>query len=165
MINKSEIKVFNTDVEVGMRVLVTLSENKKGMDLQRIVYYDYFLLHLHDVFEEQISLHPSNPYHATEIAVRRELIQEGIKLMSLKGLIDVKYVTDGIHYSKNKMTDEFLQYFESSYFIKLRTNAKFVAEKFRKFSDKKLQKFVYSNIGKWSGEFERESLFRGGDYE
>lgn len=151
-------KIFNTPEEVGIRVLLILSQSMDAMDLQRLVYYDYFLLHLNDILKDQDSIHPSNPYHATEIAIKRKLIQEGINLMSKKGLIDIHFSIQGISYSRNKMTIEFLEYFDSNYFNKLEKNARIVEENFNTFTDEKIQNYVYENIGKWTGEFESESL-------
>lgn len=88
---KMKIKIFNSPEEIGVRTLFILDVCGKRMSSQRIMYYDYFALHLNDIDEQYESLHPDNPNHSSEIAVRRVLINKGLNLMIAKGLISIKY--------------------------------------------------------------------------
>lgn len=160
MMNK--IKIFNTPEEVGVRILFILSLCNKRMSSQRIMYYDYFILHLYDIDSVYDSLHPDNPNHSSEIAVKRDIINRGLKLMISKGLLDIKYTKTGIYYQKNSITDPFLQMFKNGYVDKLKQNISVVNERFDKYSDGQIYKYIDRSIGSWYGEFEKEH-FSGGE--
>ena len=76
-----KIQIFNSPEEVGVRILFILDICQKRMSFQRIMYYDYFSLHLRDLDKAQESLHPDNPNHSSEIAIKRDLISKGLNLI------------------------------------------------------------------------------------
>ncbi len=160
----NKIKIFNSPEEVGVRILFILSICNKRMSSQRIMYYDYFILHLNDIDSMYESLHPDNPNHSSEIAVKRDIINRSLQLMISKGLLDIKYTKTGIYYQKNTITDAFLQMFKNGYVDKLKQNINVVSERFEKYSDGQIYRYIDKNIGSWSGEFEKE-YFSGGEID
>jgi len=120
------------------------------------MYYDYFILHLGDIDNEYISLHPDNPNHSSEIAIRRNIINKGLTLLVSKGLLDIKYTKSGIYYKKNEITDPFVKLFFNGYVEHLKRNISVVNEKFSGFSDVQIYKYINKHIGSWKGEFEKE---------
>lgn len=161
----SKTNLYNTPYEVGARVLILLNYSVIPIDLQRIIYYDYLVLHYGDIDKNYESLHPSNPYHITELYVRRKFIQEALDLISRKGLIDITLSKHGFLYSSNKMGRKFIKCFDSDYFSKLEKFAQLVIDFFKDFSGSEIDAYISNNIGKWKDEFETESLFRGKDNE
>ncbi len=161
---KNKIKIFNSPEEVGVRILFILSICDKRMSSQRIMYYDYFILHLNDIDSIYDSLHPDNPNHSSEIAVKRDIINRSLQLMISKGLLDIKYTKTGIYYQKNNITDAFLQMFKNGYVDKLRQNISIVSGRFEKNSDGQIYRYIDKSIGSWSGEFEKE-YFSGGEID
>ena len=159
---KKKIKIFNSPEEVGVRILFILDVCGNRMSSQRIMYYDYFALHLNDIDDNYDSLHPDNPNHSSEIAVRREKINQGLNLMISKGLLNVKYSKTGIYYQKNQLTSSFIELFQNGYSDRLKQNITIVDKLFREYSDNKIYKYVNKNIGSWVGEFEKDTDF-GGD--
>ncbi len=159
---KVKIKIFNSPEEIGVRTLFILDVCGKKMSSQRIMYYDYFALHLNDIDEEYESLHPDNPNHSSEIAVRRVLVNKGLNLMIAKGLISIKYSKTGIYYQKNQFTTSFIDLFQNGYVDQLKKNIKSVDEKFSNYSDNQIYKYINKNIGSWVGEFEKD-IYAGGD--
>lgn len=155
------IKIYNTPYEIGIRVLVLLDKSEKPLDLQRLIIYDYLVLHYGDIDNRYQSLHPDNPFHATELFIRRDMIINSIKLICRKGLVDIKLLNTGIYYKSNELGHNFLSYFESGYFNKLKDNATLVIDKFEKYSDTNLKDYIDKNVGNWKDEFENEALFRG----
>lgn len=117
---KTKIKIFNSPEEIGVRILFILDIYKKKMSSQRIMYYDYFSLHLNDIDNTYESLHPDNPNHSSEIAVRRDLIKKALNIMIEKGLISIKYLKTGIYYERNKLTTSFVDLFENGYATQLK---------------------------------------------
>lgn len=159
---KKKIKIFNSPEEVGVRILFILDVCGNRMSSQRIMYYDYFALHLKDIDDNYESLHPDNPNHSSEIAVRREKINQGLNLMISKGLLNVKYSKTGIYYQKNQLTSSFIALFKNGYSDRLKQNITIVDKMFREYSDNRIYKYVNKNIGSWVGEFEKDTDF-GGD--
>lgn len=155
------VKIYNTSEEIGVRILFIVQICQKRMSSQRIMYYDYFALHLCDIDRSYESLHPDNPNHSSEIAIRRKFINEGINLMISKGLLSIKYTQTGIYYVHNNITDKFLEMFDNEYVEKLKRCIFIVNEKFSSYSDKQIYKYIDKNIGSWVGEFERNSYVGG----
>jgi len=159
---KNKIKIFNSSEEVGVRILFILDVCGKRMSSQRIMYYDYFALHLNDIDDAYESLHPDNPNHSSEIAVRRVLVNKGLNLMISKGLVSIKYSKTGIYYQKNQLTTSFIDLFQNGYVERLKKNIEAVEVKFSYYSDKQIYKYIDKNIGSWVGEFEKD-IYTGGD--
>lgn len=154
--------VFNSPLEVGLRVLYILNElYPKGCDLQRLVYYDYILVHSSDVPNGPQSIHPSIPHRTSEILIKRELVKRGLTLMNSKQLIKSIFDETGILYSATELTKPFLEYNNSDYASNLKSVSKWLVDKFETFSDEKLSQFIKNNIDVWGGEFTKESLLRG----
>lgn len=158
----SETYVFNTTLEIGLRCIVILNEIKEcPIDLQRLIYFDYIIVHYGDVDPKHESLHPPTPHRSGEILVKRDLVTDGLLLMISKKLIEVEYGANGIFYRASSYCEPFLNHFESRYLLQLREVAKIMAKKFSKYSDRELKKFMTENIDRWGGEFTRESFVRG----
>lgn len=157
-----KIQIFNSAEEVGVRILFILDIYQKRMSFQRIMYYDYFSLHLRDLDKALKSLHPDNPNHSSEIAIKRDLINKGLKLILAKGLVGVKYTKTGIYYQSNHLTHDFISLFENGYVEQLKKNISIVNGFFLNQTDKQIYKYVDRNIGKWVGEFENNAV-AGGD--
>jgi len=157
-----EARLFNTPLEVGLRSLFILkSTYPKSIDLQRLVYYDYLMLHSGDIEAGPKSLHPSLPQRAAEITVKRDIISRGLMLMKSKELVSVSFDATGIGYKATKLTTPFLQFLSHPYSKSLDTLADWVVTKFSNFSDENLDTFVSNNLSVWGSEFENESLIRG----
>ena len=154
---------FNSPLESGLRLLFVFNNtNKRFMDLQRLVYYHYLLIHSSDIpgapFE---SLHPEMPNRSFEILIGRKIIRRGIDLLLSKGLICVHYTKSGIRYKSNKNTPLFMEHLSSNYSKELEKRAKWVCEKYDPVSDNKLNEFMQSNLGTWGAEFSREFHLMG----
>ena len=133
----------------------------QSCDIQRLIYYDYFLIHASDIDNDYESIHPDTPYRSGEIAIKREVLHKGLVLLCKKDLINIEFLENGIYYKASELTENFLNYFESSYFAKLNTMSKYIIEFFNDFSDEKLSNFVENKIRNWGVEFVKESIIRG----
>ncbi len=152
---------FNTPIETGLRALVLLIAIKpKFVDLHRLVYYDYLLVHSGDVNGGPESLHPAVPHRSGEWLVRRELVSEGLDAMFKKELIQKRFNKKGITYGASELTGPFLDHLSSNYAKEIRQKALWVISTFEGHSDYALSRFMESNLGKWGAEFKLESLIR-----
>ncbi|MFZ1321131.1 MAG: ABC-three component system middle component 2 [Ignavibacteria bacterium] len=158
--------VFNSPLEIGLRVLYVLNELfPMGCDLQRLVYYDYLLIHSGDVPEGPKSIHPSIPHRSTEILVKRELLKKGLTLMNSKQLVETVFDSTGISFKASKLTRPFIEYNKSEYAKRLKEISVWLVKKFNNYSDDNLSLFIKNNLDIWGGEFSKESLFRGSENE
>lgn len=156
----NNVSIYNTYYEIGVRVLLLLNFTSGPIDLQRIIYYDYLMLHYGDIDEDYKSVHPANPFHTTELYIRRELIQSALDLICKKGLTNIIFSNNGFLYDISSLGRNFIKCFESDYFAKLIKYAQLVTNRFDNFSVNDLNEFISINVGKWKDEFENEILFR-----
>jgi hypothetical protein len=156
-----DIRLFNTPVEYGLRSLFILSGiAPKAADLQRLIYFDYLVLHTADIDSEQTSLHPSYPYRSAEILIKRERLRNGLLIMKSRQLISIKFDGGGINYAASPLTQKFLQYLTSDYAKQLKSSVSFVIEKFNTYSDSELDQYMKQNLETWGSEFSREAYLR-----
>jgi hypothetical protein len=146
------IKVFNNELEMGLRILVILETvYPKSYDIEMINYYDYFILHTKDIGGDK-SLHADVPNRYGELSVKRELIRNSTKLLLSRGLINVEYSGKGIEYRASEATSPFLANLEEEYTVKLIENATWVHNKFKDYSFDDFNRFIMENKNKWGTE-------------
>ncbi|WP_149205792.1 ABC-three component system middle component 2 [Flavobacterium johnsoniae] len=152
--------VFNSPLEFSLRCLCIINHEKnQGIDLNKLVYYDYLILNTGDI-SDLASMHPAIPFRGAQVLVKREVIKQALSLLISKQLIDLKFDNDGIRYYKNDLTSPFVNYLESEYIMDLHKRISWVSEHFFSYKDDELSGFINSNMDKWGGEFIKESIFR-----
>jgi len=153
---------FNSPLESGLRSLYLLDEiNLDDVDLQRLVFYDYLLVHSGDVTNGPVSLHPNIPHRSGEWVVRRNIVSQGLDMMFSRQLITKKFTENGICYSSSNLTKPFLNHLKSEYSKNLREYSKWVIDTFGNESEDELKRFMTSHIGEWGAEFKMESILTG----
>lgn len=158
----SETYIFNTPLEIGLRCTVILTELKgQPLDFQRLIYFDYLLVHFGDADANYESLHPATPLRSGEILIKRDVLGQGLLLMIKKKLVEVEYGPNGIQYKAPSYCEGFLNHFESKYMLQLRETARLLVSKFSECSNDDLKKYMMDNLDHWGGEFTKESLVRG----
>jgi hypothetical protein len=126
---------FNTPYEVGFRSLVVLAEIfADAADLQRLIFYDYLMVHSGDISEGPQSLHPATPFRAQEYAVRRDILSNGLLLMASRNLAQIRVTSAGIEYSATELTVPFLDRLTTRYVKVLAERAEWVHEVFGRMS-------------------------------
>lgn len=150
---------FNSPLECGLRTLVVLTAAEPAAcDLQRLIFYDYLLVHSGDVPDGPESIHPPTPLRSGEALVRRQWIERGLLLMISRELVVRTFSERGIQYQASPLTASFLGYMEQPYTKKLQDRAKWVIDRFGAYSDQQLLQFFKENLDRWGGEFIREEL-------
>ncbi|MDD1505888.1 hypothetical protein PVA17_24550 [Lysinibacillus sp. CNPSo 3705] len=153
--------LFNSSLEVALRILVLLNRaESNNFDIDRLVIFDYFILHRNDIDKNQESIHPPLPHRSSEIIIRRKLVQEGLDVLISRGLISTIYHNTGVFYSANRSTSLFVDLLKSTYFSKLTLVVEWVLSKYGNVSTPMLNKIINENIHIWGGEFEYEALVR-----
>jgi hypothetical protein len=155
----NKISLFNGPVESGLRSAVLLYAIYPGvLSLQRLVIYDYFIIHSDDIPDGPAGLHPKTPYRSEELLVRRDSLRRGLKLFMSRGLIGDHYCDSGIVYIATDHTGAFLDALTSDYTLELRKIGEWVIDRFSSFSDQELHVLVKENLGEWGAEFEMDSV-------
>lgn len=147
--------LFNSSVESGLRSLCLLFEAfPLEFDLQRLVFFDYMLVHSADAPNGPSSLHPATPFRSNELLVRRHLIESGLHLLSSKGLITVTASQMGFLYRATDPAASFLLSLTEEYTKLLRQRAAWVVQTYSRASDSQLSAIFNENLDRWGSEFE-----------
>ena len=154
--SKSRVRVFNSPLETALRLLFIFNKSNRTFDLQRLVYYNYLLIHSSDVPNAPKSIHADLPRRSCEMLVNRAVIKKALTVLISRGLIDVVYSKKGIEYRRNDATMLFSEYLKSSYSEKLRERSEWLSLEFDKRNDEELSRDVDANLGKWGSEFSVE---------
>jgi hypothetical protein len=150
---------FNGPVEIGLRALAVLVAAFPNVySLQRLVAFDYLLVHSDDVPGGPPGLHPKTPRRGGELCVRREVVRKGLLLYQSRGLIQQIYETRGVYYGATERSAGFLDVLETLYVQGLRERADWLITKLGSLSEADLARFIGQHIGSWGTEFATESV-------
>ena len=153
------VSPFNGPVEIGLRALCVLTTAfPVAYALQRLVVFDYFLVHSDDIEGGPEGLHPRTPHRGGEILVRRGVIQEGLTLYESRGLIERVYKDGGIFFAATDKSADFLDTLSTKYLTDLRERADWAVDSFGALEDADLDGMVRDRIGTWGAEFSMESV-------
>ncbi len=145
---------FNSPLEAGLRALsVLVPSYPEGMDLQRLVAFDYLVVHTGDAGGPE-SLHAELPLRATELLVRRQLVERGLLLMISRGLIERLPTEAGIVYLAGDMAETFLGSLSAPYLADLWERGDWVVHTFAELDDTQLRATMQDLAGKWIEEFQ-----------
>jgi hypothetical protein len=156
---RSRFAPFNSPIETGLRSLCVLTANfPTPCSLQRLVIFDYLLVHSDDIPGGPPGLHPQTPHRSGEILVRRGVLHAGLLLYQSRGLIETVYTKDGVFYAGTEHAAAFLDALSTPYVSGLRDRADWVVERFGPLTDNALTSLVREHIGEWGAEFALESV-------
>ena len=145
---------FNSALECGLRALAVLaSAYPASADLQRLVAYDYLLVHSEDA-DGPSSLHPNTPHRNGELLVRHTLIESGLFLLLSRSLIERFATSKGIEYRAMDAAQAFLDGLASDYMRTLRARADWVSLTFTPMNDGELKDFVEVHFDQWTTKFQ-----------
>lgn len=155
---------FNGAVEIGLRALAILNDAfPEAYSLQRLVVFDYLVVHSDDMPDGPIGLHPQTPHRGGELLVRRNVLQEGLLLYQSRGLIERRFEKAGVFYAATERSASFLDALNTDYVTGLRERAAWLAKSFSKLSDEELEQTVRVHLGEWGAEFVMESVLWAGE--
>ena len=153
------IAPFNGPLEIGLRTISILNDAyPDAYSLQRLVIFDYLVVHSDDIDGGPKGLHPQTPHRSGELLVRRDSLQKGLYLYMSRNLAERRFQNVGILYAATEYTGAFLDTLESKYTRDLRERAAWLVSQFGSMTDAQLDKFVRLHIDKWGAEFELESV-------
>jgi hypothetical protein len=146
--------VFNSIFETGVRAIFLLvSMYPDTVDLEDLVALDHLVVHSEDVGGPN-SLHPATTSHATEMLVRRELIQNGLLLMQTRSMVERIANAEGIFYRAGDEAHNFVRYLTSPYFPELRQAATFLIDLRKRLGRSEFQRLVEQQLERWAIQFQ-----------
>jgi len=153
---------FNSPLETGLRALAILvSSYPSSFDLQRLVDFDYIVVHSGDL-GGPTSMHAPLPQRASELVVRREIVDAGLTLMMSRGLVARLATADGIQFIATDRASSFLGALSSSYTLQLKDRAEWIASNFAHLGHEQMRGAMRDILKEWSIQFQPTERPRGG---
>lgn len=151
--HEANITIFNSALETGVRSVIILTANyPNALDLQRLVDFDYLVVHSGDVNGPE-SLHPPIPMREGELLIRRTIIESGLALMMSRGLITRIMSVEGIVYQASDYAKPFVDSLVTPYMRSLDKRANWAAETFGSMDNQELQNLINKFFNKWTTQF------------
>lgn len=152
---------LNSPVEAAVRALVLLVQAfPSGVDMNRLVLLDHALLNSAD-FDGPRSLHPPLPIRSGQLALKRNLLQSGLKVLLRARLIDASPTKEGIFFRADEGAQGFLALFQSEYVSRLASRASWAFSEFGDLSEEELRLSLRVATHHWTEEFEYVSTSSG----
>lgn len=149
--------LFNGPVEIGMRAAMVLANAyPERLDLNRLVILDYIVVHSGDIPDGPPSLHPPTPLRAGEVSVRRGLLENGLHLLAMKGLVVRHLDESGITYSAQSEITAFLDALSSGYAHAVRDRSEWAVQRLNRLTDSQVRQLFEESTGRWKTEFVTE---------
>jgi hypothetical protein len=160
MKNKINFPVFNSPFELGLRMVYLLSAMRPlSADLQKLILLDYATVYSGDLGGPQ-SLHTPVPYRGDEMLSRRSLIEEGLHLMSTRGLVAAQVDDQGISYVAGPNALSLVGSAEAPYFVQLSERCRWATTRFSNVDSVTLTQ-EFSEMGhRWGAELEGTSYYK-----
>ncbi len=154
---------FNGPLEAGIRaVSILAAAYPQTYDLQRLVAFDYLLVHTHDINGPE-NLHPPAPMHSAELLVRRKLVEQSLLLMMTRHLVEREVTPEGIKYIAGENAATFMASVSSNYLIALKERASWLIEALGGFTDEQFRAVMRRFPDKWVEEFQHVERSLGGE--
>lgn len=145
---------FNGPLEAGLRAVAILgSAHPRSFDLQRLIAFDYLLVHTGDI-GGPTSLHPPTPMQSAELLVRRKLVERALLLMMSHELVEREFVPDGIRYRAGENAIPFLSSLTSDYMRQLKQRAAWLVKELGDESEEDFRAVMRRFFERWVEEFQ-----------
>jgi hypothetical protein len=150
-------QLFNSPLETGVRSVVLLhAAAPQAYDLTHLTWLDHLVVHTGDLAAGPPSLHPDIPQRAGELVVRRQIVEEGLRLMSRLHMVEFRYTEQGILYAAHEDAALFLQLVRSHYGRSLKDRAAWLVDYITNSDEEFLANLIKEKVGRWTIEFQSE---------
>jgi len=154
---------FNGPLEAGLRTVAILgSAHPRSFDLQRLVAFDYLLVHTGDI-DGPASLHPPTPLQSAELLVRRKLVERALLLMMSRDLVEREFASDGIRYRAGENAFPFLSSLASDYLRQLIQRAAWLVRELGDKNEADFRAVMHRFFEKWVEEFQAAEISLGAE--
>lgn len=159
-VKRGALPVFNSPFELGIRMVYLLKAlSPSGADLQKLVLLDYAIVYSADL-NGPSSLHTPIPFRGAELMSRRELIEQGLYIMSTRGLVTATWAEDGITYFAGDLARVMTSALTSSYLRELEQRCEWAAEQYNQADSATLISQFSASGHLWGAELEQVASSR-----
>ncbi|OPZ32486.1 MAG: hypothetical protein BWY97_01476 [Tenericutes bacterium ADurb.BinA124] len=117
------MKLFNSEFEVSMRVLLLLDTFNSSLDLDQIMYLDFFTIFSKNYGLEGENINGDSDYRINSLTMQPDLYKNAIRELVTSGLIVVRSEQDGFRYRINESGRKLCKSMTSDYSIQYKNNA------------------------------------------
>lgn len=129
------LKIYNSPLEITVRILMILVSVNEPMAFDRILYYDFITNYGKEFKISESNLHGDSPFNGEEIAARRRSFRYALKKAVLEGLITPVYSAKaGFAYNPSEEGLRLIEQLGSSYKHEYMTTISKVVKTFNKLS-------------------------------
>jgi len=145
---------FNGPLEAGVRTVAILGTAfPLAFDLQRLVAFDYLLVHTADIGGPE-SLHPPVPLQSAALLIRRKIVENGLLLMMTRDLVRREAQPSGFLYHAGESAALFLDSLQAEYLVALKGRASWLVNALGKRSDTEFRSIMHRFFDRWVEEFQ-----------
>ena len=134
--------VFNSTFEMELRVLLLMSAaKKKAYSIERIVSLDFIVCYAGYFQLPYLNPQGDNQYMFSELASRRERLQEAVKGLVVQGLLNVE-MDNGYAFSITDAGSKYIRKLKSEYALQYKPIAADAIKRFKDYSDLQLDHMI-----------------------
>ena len=134
--------VFNSTFEMELRVLLLMSAaKKKAYSIERIVSLDFIVCYAGYFQLPYLNPQGDNQYMFSELASRRERLQEAVKGLVVQGLLNVE-MDNGYAFSITDEGSKYIRKLKSEYALQYKAIAADAIKRFKDYSDLQLDHMI-----------------------
>ena len=134
--------VFNSTFEMERRILLLVSAaKKKAFSIDRIVSLDFIVCYAGYFQLPYLNPQGDNQYMFSELASRRERIQEAVKSLVVQDLLDVG-LENGYVFSITDIGSKYIKKLQSEYAVQYKAIATDAIKRFKDYSDLQLERMI-----------------------
>lgn len=134
--------VFNSTFEMELRVLLLMSAaKKKAYSIERIVSLDFIVCYAGYFQLPYLNPQGDNQYMFSELASRRERLQEAVKGLVVQGLLNVE-MDNGYAFSITDAGSKYIKKLKSEYALQYKAIAADAIKRFKDYSDLQLDHMI-----------------------
>ena len=134
--------VFDSTFEMELRVLLLMSAaKKKAYSIERIVSLDFIVCYAGYFQLPYLNPQGDNQYMFSELASRRERLQEAVKGLVVQGLLNVE-MDNGYAFSITDAGSKYIRKLKSEYALQYKAIAADAIKRFKDYSDLQLDHMI-----------------------
>jgi hypothetical protein len=134
--------VFNSTFEMELRVLLLMSvAKKKAYSIERIVSLDFIVCYAGYFQLPYLNPQGDNQYMFSELASRRERLQEAVKGLVVQGFLNVE-MDNGYAFSITDAGSKYIRKLKSEYALQYKAIAADAIKRFKDYSDLQLDHMI-----------------------
>ncbi len=107
--------VFNSELELSLRILLTLYTSSKALNEDEIVLTDFITVYSHEFGLSKHSLHGNNEFSFSEFAARRAQFHSALKELVINSYVKVNTDANGFTYQTTELGESVCDSMSTSY--------------------------------------------------